>query len=158
MKTLVLSIALIGLTRLCFGQSNLISYEDMKYILHNNLLHADTFLMSKGYTLKVKDDKKKTREYTLAIKGGTHVDLTLRADGKRLFIDLETNELGQYNLINNSISQYINKAGSTADVQTYVIKDLCSIYITVNDTMPYDPMKRDYDMQIVADKSVTAIN
>jgi len=136
----------------------LISYEDMKYILHNNLLHADTFLMSKGYTLKVKDDKKKTREYTLAIKGGTHVDLTLRADGKRLFIDLETNELGQYNLINNSISQYINKAGSTADVQTYVIKDLCSIYITVNDTMPYDPMKRDYDMQIVADKSVTAIN
>ena len=136
----------------------MISYEDMKYILHNNLLHADTFLMSKGYTLKVKDDKKKTREYTLAIKGGTHVDLTLRADGKRLFIDLETNELGQYNLINNSISQYINKAGSTADVQTYVIKDLCSIYITVNDTMPYDPMKRDYDMQIVADKSVTAIN
>jgi len=158
MKVFILGIVLVGSTLLCFGQSSLISYEDIKYTLHNNLQHADTFFMAKGYSIKVKDDKKKTREYVLAIKGGTHVDLILRADGKRLFMDLETNEISQYNLINNSISQYINKAGSTQDIQTYVVKDLCSIYITVNDTMPYDPMKRDYDMQIVADKNVTAIN
>jgi hypothetical protein len=158
MKAILLFITLTGSTALCFGQANLISYEDMKYLLHNNLEHADTFLMSKGYALKSKNEKKKTREYTLSIKGGTHVDLTLRADGKRLFMDLETNEVGQYNLINNSISQYINKSGSTPEVQTYTVKDLCSIYITVNDAMPYDPLKRDYDMQIVADKNVTAYN
>src|SRR5476651_2535408 len=111
MKPFFLSIALIASTLLCFGQSNLISYEDIKYILHNNLAHADTFFMAKGYTVKVKNDKMRNREYVLAIKGGTHVDISLRADGKRLFIDLETNELGQYNLINNSIAQYINKAG-----------------------------------------------
>ena len=67
-------------------------------------------------------------------------------------------DVTQYNLINNSISQYINKSSSTPEVQTYTVKDLCSIYITVNDTMPYDPLKRDYDMQIVADKNVTAYN
>src|SRR5476651_1254165 len=105
MKPFFLSIALIASTLLCFGQSNLVSYEDIKYILHNNLQHADTFLMAKGYTLKVKNDKAKNREYTLAKKGGTHVDLFLRGNGKKLFMDLETNEVGQYNLINNSIAQ-----------------------------------------------------
>jgi len=158
MKAILLSLVLVGSAVLCFGQSNLISYEDMKYILHNNLEHADTFLMAKGYTIKSRNEKKKTREYTLLVRGGTHVDLTLRADGKRLFMDLETNELGQYDLINNSISQYLNKASSIGDVQVYTIKDLCTVYITANDSMPYNPLKRDYDMQIVADKNVTAYN
>ncbi len=158
MKTALLTVMLICSGILCFAQTNLISYEDMKYLLHNNLLHADTFLTAKGYTLKSKNDKTKNREYLLTIKGGTHVDLTLRADGKKLFMEIETNEVGQYNLINNSISQYINKAGSIGDVQTYVIKDLCNIYITVTDAVPYDPMKKVYDMQIVADKNVIAYN
>jgi hypothetical protein len=126
--------------------------------LHNNLQHADTFLTAKGYTLKSKNEKTRNREYTLPIKGGTFVNLHIRADGKKLFMELETNELGQYNLINNSISQYLNKSGSTGDVQTYSIKDLCNIYITVTDTMPYDPIRKDYNMQIVADKNVTAYN
>jgi len=158
MKTILLSIVFVGSALVSFGQSNLVSLEDIRYILHNNLQKADTFLMSKGYATKAKDEKKKTREYILNIKGGTHVDITLRADGKRLFIDLETNDISQYSLINNSISQYINKGSSTPDLQTYVVKDLCTFYITVNDSTPYDPMKRDYDMQIVADKNVTAIN
>jgi len=149
---------LTGSTFLCFGQANLISYEDIRFLLHNNLMQADTFLTAKGYTTKVKDDKKKTREYILSIKGGTHVDITLRADGKRLFIDLESNELSQYNLINNSVAQYINKASSTPDMQTYVMKDLCTIYITSTESPQFDPLKRDYDMQIVADKNVTAFN
>jgi hypothetical protein len=158
MKKILLSIVFICSGILCFAQTNLISYEDMKYLLHNNLLHADTFLMAKGYTVRSKNDKTKNREYVLPINGGTHVDLTLRADGKKLFMEIETNEISQYNLINNSISQYINKAGSIGDVQTYTVKDLCNIYITVTDAVPYDPMKKDYDMQIVADKNVTAYN
>jgi len=158
MKTTLLTATLIFSSIFCFAQTNLISYEDLKYLLHNNLLQADTFLMAKGYTLKSKNDKTKNREYNLPIKGGTFVSLHLRADGKKLFIDMETNELSQYNLINNSISQYLNKAGSTGDVQTYTIKDLCNIYITVTDMVPYDPIRKDYDMQIVADKNVTAYN
>jgi len=158
MKIFFLTIALIFSGIVCFAQTNLISYEDMKYLLHNNLLHADTFLMAKGYTLKSKNDKTKNREYTLAIPGGTAVNIHLRADGKKLFMEIETNELSQYNLINNSIAQYINKAGSVGDVQTYTIKDLCNIYITVSDTVPYSPGRKDYDMQIVADKNVTAYN
>lgn len=73
-------------------------------------------------------------------------------------MEIETNELEQYNLINNSISQYLNKSGSNGDVQIYTVKDFGSIYITVNDTNPYNPLKRDYVMQIVADKNVTAYN
>jgi len=158
MKKVVLSIILTFPFILCFGQSNLISFEDMKYLLHNNLAHADTFLMAKGYTLKLKNDKTKNREYNMAIKGGTYVNINLRADGKKLFMEIETNEIEQYNLVNNSISQYLNKSGSVADVQTYNVKDLCNIYITVSDTVPYSPIRKDYDMQIIADKNVVAYN
>lgn len=156
MKKLLLGILFTCTTCLCFGQKNLISYEDLKYLLHNNIMEADTFLMAKGYTLASKNIKTKNREYTLPIKGGTHVNITLRADGKKLYMEIETNELEQYNLINNSISQYLNKEGSIGDVQVYAIKNFCNIYITVSDTMPYDPLKKDYVMQIIPDKNVTA--
>lgn len=158
MKTALLTIVLTFLVLFCFAQSNLVSYEDLKYLLHNNIAHADTFFSAKGYTLKLKNDKTKNREYYLSIQGGTYVNAHLRADGKKLFIEIETNELSQYNLINNSIAQYINKAGSVGDVQTYNVKDLCNIYITVSDTVPYSPVRKDYDMQIVADKNIIAYN
>ena len=105
MKNLVLAVLLTCSTCVCFGQKNLISYEDLKYILHNNLQKADTFLMAKGYTLALKNTKTNNRVYTLPIKGGTHINVSLRADGKRLFMELETNAMEQYDLLNNSISQ-----------------------------------------------------
>jgi hypothetical protein len=45
-----------------------------------------------------------------------------------------------------------------ADVQTYTVKELGNNYITINDTMPYDPMRMDYDIQVVGDKHITAYN
>ncbi|MDB4926489.1 hypothetical protein [Mucilaginibacter sp.] len=156
MKNLVLAVLLTCSTCVCFGQKSLISYEDLKYILHNNLQRADTFLMAKGYTLTLKNTKTNNRIYTLSIKGGSHVNVSLRADGKRLFMELETNAMEQYDLLNNSISQYIHTKGAIGDIQTYVIKNLCEIYITTNDTMPYDPLKKDYVVQIISDKNITA--
>ena len=158
MKKLFLTAIFCVLSALCFAQANLISYEDLKYLLHNNLMRADTFMAAKGYTIKSKNDKKKTREFYLATQNGTHVSLIMRADGKRLTMELETNDISQYGMINNSVSQYINKQSSTPDMQAYIVKDLCSIYITATDSVPFDPMKKDYDMQIVADKNVTAID
>ncbi len=156
MKKLLFVILFTCTASLVFGQKHLISYEDIKYLLHNNLQKADTFLVAKGYILAVKNTKTKNREYTLPIKGGTHITVSLRSDGKKLFMELETNAMEQYDLINNSISQYIHAEGTIGDVQTYAIKDFCNIYITVNEAVPYDPMKKDYIMQIVPDKSVTA--
>jgi hypothetical protein len=158
MKKLFLTAAFCIPASIGFAQANLISYEDLKYILHNNLMKADTFLASKGYTVKDKNDKKKTRDYYLATQNGTHVDLQMRADGRKLTMELETNDISQYNMIVNSISQYINKQASTPDMQAFVVKDLCSIYVTALDSVHYNPMKKDYDMQIVADKNVTAID
>src|ERR1700743_1541021 len=132
-KLLFTAVACVAST-CCFAQSNLISYEDMKYLLHNNLMRADTFLTAKGYTIKSKNDKKKIREYYLATQNGTHVDLQMRADGKRLTMELETNDISQYNTINSSVSQYVNKQASTPDMQAYIVKDLCSIYITATDS------------------------
>lgn len=142
----------------CFGQKNLISYDDIKYILHNNLNYADTFLVAKGFIVSKKDDNKKNRKYTLTLPGGTYDNIELRSDGKKLFIEIETNELGQYNLIRESIGQYLNKDNMVADVQTYAVKDLGNIYITVNDTVPYNPLTKDYDIQIVPDKHITSYN
>jgi hypothetical protein len=156
MKKLLLSMLFSSIAITCFGQKNLISYEDLKFMLHNNLEKADTFLIAKGYNTIKKDFKKKTATYRNAIAGGTFVSLTLRADGRKQFIELETNDLNQYTLINNSIAQYLNTEGSIGDIQTYNIKNLCNIYVTVNDAMPYNPLKRNYLMQIVPDKSVTA--
>jgi len=146
MKALLFSFFLFCFVNNGFAQTKLISYDDLKYLLHNNIQKADTFLLAKGYQLKSKNEKTRNREYILTIEGGTHIDIHLRADGKRLFIELETDELSQYDLISSSISQYLNKAGSIGDVQAYFVKDLCNIYITVNDTVPYNPLKKDYDM------------
>lgn len=156
MKKLLFGILFTCSSCFTFAQQKLISYEDLKYLLHNNIQKADTFLTAKGYTLITKNLKSKNREYTLPIKGGTYVNLSFRVDGKRLFMEIETNAMEQYDLLNNSISQYIHTTGTIGDMQTYNIKDFCNIYITVNESVPYDPMKKDYVMQIIPDKSVTA--
>ncbi|MDB5090593.1 MAG: hypothetical protein JWR09_4587 [Mucilaginibacter sp.] len=141
-----------------FSQKSLVSYEDIKFLLNNNIHQADTFLVAKGYVITKKDNNTKNRKYALTLPGGTHNNISLRVDGKRLFIEIETNELNQYNLIRESISQYLLKDSMAADVQSYAVKELGNIYITVNDTMPYDPMRKDYDIQVVGDKHITAYN
>jgi len=141
----------------CFAQKNLLSYEDLKYLLTNSLPKTDTFMMAKGYQVKIKNTKSNNRVYS-SLSGDSHVDISVRQDGKRLLIEIETNVLSQYDLIHNSIAQYVDKNSTTADVQTYVVKDLGSIYITVTDTSPYDPLKREYDIHIVPDKRITAYN
>jgi hypothetical protein len=156
MKKLLLSLLFGCIAITGFGQKTLISYEDIKFLLHSNLSQADTFLIAKGYSTIKKDLKKRTANYRVTITGGTFVGLSLRADGRKQFIELETNDPNQYTLINNSISQYLNTQGSIGDIQTYTIKNVGNIYITVNDTMPYHPLKRNYLMQIIPDKSVTA--
>lgn len=140
------------------AQTNLISYDDLSYLLHNNINKADTFFVAKGYSLTKKDEKKNTRKYELKIPGGTYVTNSIRVDGRRMYIEMETNELAQYNMIYNSVSQYTNKESSTPDVQTIVVKDLGTIYIMVNDTMPYNPTRREYTFRIVAEKGITAYN
>ena len=157
MKKTILILAMLFTSGLCFAQKNLISYEDIKYLLHNNLAQADTFLIAKGFTVKSKNEKRKFNEYTLPIRGGTFVNVSLRADGRRMFIDMQTTEIGQYDLINNSISQYPSKTGMAGpDVQTFTIKDVCTVYVTVSDVMPYNPLIKNYDIQIVADKNIVA--
>ena len=141
-----------------FSQKSLVSHEDIKFLLNNNIHQADTFLVAKGYVITKKDNNTKNRNYALTLPGGTHNNISLRVDGKRLFIEIETNELNQYNLIRESISQYLLKDSMAADVQSYAVKELGNIYITVNDTMPYDPMRKDYDIQVVGDKHITAYN
>lgn len=158
MKKLLLTAIIFCSTIASFAQSNLVSYDDLSYLLHNNIGKADTFFVAKGYTVAEKNIKKNTRKYTLAIPGGTYSNVNVRIDGKRLFIEIETNELQQYNLIYNSIADYLNKASSTADVQAYTVKDLGSIYVMVNDAVPYNPLRRVYDIQIVSDKAITAYN
>jgi hypothetical protein len=157
MKKLFLLIGFTCSITLCFGQKHLLSYDDLKFLLTNNLQRADTFMMAKGYLSTGKSNNAKNRSYK-SEAGSSHVDVDIRLDGKRLFVEIQTNEIEQYDLIHNSISQYLTKDSAAADVQTYAVKDLGSIYITVNDTAPYDPLKREYDIHVVSDKRITAYN
>ena len=158
MKTFWISLVAICFTFIAHAQKILISYDDIKYLLHNNLSQADTFLVAKGYVISKNDNKNKNREYTITLKQGTHTEISMRADGKRMFIEIATNEVDQYNIIRESIAQYLNKYAAAADVQTYTVKDLGDIYITVTDSVPYDVLRKDYDIHIVSDKRITAYN
>jgi len=156
MKHLFLALIFIIFTTACFGQKNLVSYDDIKYLLHINLTKADTFLMAKGYYVVKKDNNNRNRKYTLPMQGGKYNNINLRLDGKKIFIEIETNEINQYNIIRESVSQYLVKDGVVADIQTYAVKDLGNIYIEINDTVPYNPLTKDYNIHVVPDKGITA--
>ncbi len=158
MKKILLSMLLLCITFTGFAQQHLISYEDIRYLLHNNLGKADTFLVAKGYALKDSKPSQKNRKYALSMPQNTQNNIEIRSDGKKIFISLQTNVIEQYNLLLNSISQYKTTNANVGDVQVYQVKELGTIYITINDSAPYDPLKKDYDIQIVPDKNITAAN
>lgn len=158
MKKVLVTLGMLLISIFGYSQQKLLSYEDIKYLLHNNLAKNDTFLITKGYSLEQKDIKKNNRKYTLSMPGSTKSELQLRADGKRINISLETNSYEQYNLLLNSISQFRVKDGNIGDVQTYDVKNLANIYITITDTVPYDAIKKDYDIEIVPYKNITAVD
>ena len=158
MKKLLLTAIFFCSVSVCFAQSKLVSYDDLSYLLTNNINRADTFFLAKGYSLTDQNIKKKTRKYALKLPAGTYANFNLRNDGRRMYVEIETNELEQYNLIYNSIAQYVDKTTTTADIQVYAVKDLGNIYVMVNDTTPYNPLRRTYTIQIISDKSITSYN
>ena len=157
MKKILLTLILMLSVSLCFAQRGLVSYEDIKFILHNNLQQVDTFLTIKGYVPIKKDNATKNREYNITAPGDTHTDINVRLDGKRMFIEIQTNQISQYNAIHDSIIQFLDKNSSVPGVQTYGVKDLGTIYITVEDNTG-DPLRKDYDIQIAGDKHITINN
>ena len=60
-------------------------------------------MMAKGYLITGKNNNTKNRSYK-ADTGSDHTDVDIRMDGKRLFIEIQTNQLTQYDLIHNSIA------------------------------------------------------
>src|SRR5688500_1398612 len=132
MKKIILSLIIICTSVASFSQSKLLSYEDVKFLIRNDLNQADTFLLSKVYTLKSKNVKKKYSEYTMPREGRTFINVNLRMDGRCMFMEIETTDVTQYNLIYNSILQYPHKFSvNGADIETYAIKDLFTAYIIV---------------------------
>lgn len=157
MKKIFLLFIMVCASITCFSQSKLLSYEDVKYLIRNDLNQADTFLLAKGYTLKTKNIKKKYSEYTMPREGRTFININLRMDGRRMFVEIETTDVTQYNLIYNSILQYPYKFSLTGgDIETYAIKDLFTAYIVVNEVVPYSPIIKNYSIQIVPDKNAVA--
>ncbi|MBE9660272.1 hypothetical protein [Mucilaginibacter myungsuensis] len=158
MKRIGFILSFLLLSSVGYAQKQLISYEDLKYLIENNLGKADTFFVSKGYTITKQDLKKKTRVYTAKFPGGTKSDINMRADGRKMFVEIETDEIAQYNMIHNSIAAFLIKNGELADVETYKIKELGNIYIMVKDKFPYSPIRKDYDIHLVADKNIMSYN
>ena len=156
MKKILITAIISCLAYTGFAQGKLISYEEIQFMLHNNINRDDSLLLGKGYTQKSKNEKKRTREYTLATNRGTYINLTMRADGRRLFMELATNDIQQHDVLMSSIGQYPHKTETMGDMEIYILKDLGSIYITQTENVPYDPMKKNYLIQIAPDKNVMA--
>lgn len=113
-------------------------------------------MQSKGYSA-VKTKKQGNLKYILTSAGNTS-EIEIRSDGKRVYIYIATDEIQQLNLLNNSIEPYLSSKEENSGILTYKVKDLGNIYITSNDKVPYNPIKRDYDIRIVSDKNITAYN
>jgi tRNA threonylcarbamoyladenosine modification (KEOPS) complex Pcc1 subunit len=158
MKTLILFLSFFCLATVSYAQRQILSYEDLKYLIENNLGKADTFLVAKGYTIKEMNKKKNTRKYAASMQGGTVSEVELRADGRKIFVEIQTDDISQYNMIHNSIAQFVVTSASTQDIQTYNVKELGSIYISIADKQPYSPIRKDYDIHLVADKNITSYN
>lgn len=61
MKRSLLLLCFTCSAAICFGQTHLLSYDDLKYLLTNNLQKADTFMMAKGYLVTSKNNDTKNR-------------------------------------------------------------------------------------------------
>lgn len=153
MKTIILLMSFFCLPFITHAQSQLISYDDLHFMVENSLGKADTFLVSKGYTLVNTDEKKKTQKFSAKYDDGTKSEINMRADGKRIYLEIITDEISQYDMIRNSILQFLIKDEENVDVQTYEVKHLGTIYITVRDKVPYSPIRKDYDIHLVAQKN-----
>lgn len=158
MKKIVFTAALMLSAGLLFAQSNLISYDDIRFMLHNTLPKNDEFLVSKGYVPVAGKNSTKNKKYTLTLPGSTHNNIELRSDGKKIFIQIESNLLGQYDMIKNSIASFKIDASAGPDTEAFLVKNLGNIYIITSDSVPYDPLKKDYEIQIVPDKNIAAID
>lgn len=156
MKKIFLLTAFCIITVLSYAQQKFLSYEDIVYLETNNLHKIDDFMQSKGYSA-VKTKKQGNLKYMLTSAGNTS-EVEIRSDGKRVYIYIATDEIQQLNLLNNSIEPYLLSKEENSGILTYKVKDLGNIYITSNDKVPYNPIKRDYDIRIVSDKNITAYN
>lgn len=157
MKKLFILVSLCLSSFLCKAQQNLLAYDDFVYLITNNLQRADDFMQSKGYT-KLKTKKAGNLKYHMALPGNSALDVEIRADGKRLYIYIATDELQQLNLVNNSIEPFLISKDDNSGITNYKVEDLGNIYIMISDKVPFNPIKKDYDIRIVSDRNITAYN
>jgi hypothetical protein len=156
MKKILLLAALCCITLLSYAQQKFLSYEDLVYLETNNLHKINDFMQQKGY-LSSTTKNQRTLKFILQSNGNSSA-VEVRADGRRLYIYIATDEIQQVNLLDNSIQPYLQSTEETSGVTILKVKDLGIIYTTVNDKVAYSPIKRDYDFRIVSENNTTAYN
>lgn len=158
MKTLFILAAFVTIGLVSQAQQKLLSYEDITYVLNNNLQKSDEFMQAKGYIPADKKLKPNNKKYTLTLPDNTQSEVDIRSDGRKLYMEIFTDAIAQFNLISNGIAQFILKKETLNDMLIYQVKDLGTLYLMVTDKVPYNPIKKDYDIRIISDKNITAYN
>lgn len=139
------------------AQQKLLAYDDFVYIINNNLQKSNDFMISKGYTA-VKTKKQGNQKYHLDLPDNSTSDVEIRMDGRRIYIYIATDELQQLNLVNNSIAPYLISREDISGITNYRVRDLGNVYEQIIDKVPFNPIKKDYDIRIVSDKNITTYN
>ncbi len=139
------------------AQQKLLAYDDFVYIINNNLQKSNDFMISKGYTA-VKTKKQGNQKYHLDLPDNSTSDVEIRMDGRRIYIYIATDELQQLNLVNNSIAPYLISKEDISGITNYRVRDLGNVYEQIIDKVPFNPIKKDYDIRIVSDKNITTYN
>ncbi|RYY06881.1 MAG: hypothetical protein EOP43_04950 [Sphingobacteriaceae bacterium] len=102
----------------CSAQKQLLSYQDLQYIIQSNTAAVTGFLQQKDYHLQSADNKQ-ARFFAL-FADEDYNDFDLSIQGKHATLTLLTTDLQQIETLENSLKNYVYK--STKNGKTYRIK------------------------------------
>ncbi|RYE35815.1 MAG: hypothetical protein EOP42_05605 [Sphingobacteriaceae bacterium] len=103
----------------CSAQKQLLSYQDLQYIIQNNTAAVTGFLQQKDYRLQ-NSGNGQTRFYGL-IADDDYNDFNFSTQGKHNTVTLLTTDTQQIEIIENSLKNYTYK--NTKNGKAYRIKN-----------------------------------
>lgn len=105
---------------MCSAQKQLLSYQDLQYMMQNNATSISSFLQQKDYHLQPSFGDNETRFFTL-YADVDYTDISIKANSRHTYIHLSTTDLPQVELIQKALATYPYKNSKGAKI--YRVKD-----------------------------------
>lgn len=105
---------------MCSAQKQLLTYQDLQYVMQNNIPSISSFLQQKDYHLQPSFGDNETRFFTL-FADIDYTDISVKANSRHTIVHLSTTDLAQVDLIQKALVNYPFKNSKGAKI--YRVKD-----------------------------------